>query len=162
MLTAVNSTVPSVRDHWGRGRTARRRPSEGRTETAPSFGGRTGTDGKDSRRRHVAVLGRPQQSPADIHWWRNSEAVNRVEPYQPSNFTHTMLVSEPWRALREYHYVLQTLSITIVSPVSSLIEHLYAWCQPKTGCQPGTDDIGRWRCFRRPRQSPAVIAVLIK
>ncbi|KAF8241208.1 hypothetical protein K440DRAFT_633364 [Wilcoxina mikolae CBS 423.85] len=36
-LQPVFSTVPSVRNSSGRDGTANRRPSEGRTETAPSF-----------------------------------------------------------------------------------------------------------------------------
>jgi hypothetical protein len=37
VIGAVFSTVPSVRNFSGRDWTANRRPSEGRTETVPSF-----------------------------------------------------------------------------------------------------------------------------
>jgi len=37
LLDPVFSTVPSVRNSLGRDGTANRRPSEGRTETVPSF-----------------------------------------------------------------------------------------------------------------------------
>jgi hypothetical protein len=50
----VWSTVPSVRHHPGLGRDGNSPSVPG---TLPTFGSRTGTDGKDGRGRSSAVLG---------------------------------------------------------------------------------------------------------